>query len=147
MNKQKRYRLKNLAKIKAQQKAWRDKNKHKRQAHALVKRAIEKGVLMRPDECERCGTVALIQAHHSDYTKPLDVDWLCSKCHSAEHGMPVGRPVHGEAHGRAKLTEKQVREIKTLLAQKKPGRVIGRQYDVDEGLIRQIKRGLIWKSV
>lgn len=32
--------------------------------------------------CEKCGAVA--QAHHDDYSKPLQVRWLC-KAHHHEH--------------------------------------------------------------
>jgi hypothetical protein len=34
--------------------------------------------------CERCGSVKS-QAHHHDYTKPLDVNWLCSTHHAEIH--------------------------------------------------------------
>lgn len=27
-----------------------------------------------------------LQAHHEDYSKPLDVRWACRKCHLESHG-------------------------------------------------------------
>lgn len=39
---------------------------------------VKKGV------CEKCGNPK-VQAHHHDYTKPLDVNWLCSKHHAEIH--------------------------------------------------------------
>jgi hypothetical protein len=35
--------------------------------------------------CEKCG-YHKSQAHHHDYSKPLDVNWLCFACHRKEHG-------------------------------------------------------------
>ncbi len=55
-----------------------------RARHAL-NHAIEKGRLVsRP--CEKCGAQKA-QGHHHDYTKPLDVEWLCAKCHSQHHNQ------------------------------------------------------------
>jgi hypothetical protein len=52
-------------------------------AHGAVKRAIKQGKLVRPDACSRCGgTAKRIEAHHADYGKPLDIQWLCSGCHA-----------------------------------------------------------------
>jgi hypothetical protein len=46
-----------------------------------VRQAIKKGLLVRPDRCEQCGQMARIEAAHSDYSRPLDVRWLCALCH------------------------------------------------------------------
>ena len=35
--------------------------------------------------CIVCGDGKKVEAHHSDYSKPLDVDWLCSKHHALWH--------------------------------------------------------------
>lgn len=34
--------------------------------------------------CERCGS-DLAQMHHEDYSKALDVTWLCRPCHIERH--------------------------------------------------------------
>lgn len=59
----------------------------KEKAHARyeVRGAIEKGFLVRPDICTLCGRDGMIFAHHSDYSDPLNVDWLCRKCHGKLH--------------------------------------------------------------
>ncbi len=31
-------------------------------------------------------TNAKVHAHHHDYSKPLDVEWLCKDCHWQQHG-------------------------------------------------------------
>ena len=50
-------------------------------AHALVKIAIAGGFLVRPAKCQKCGKKKWVEAHHPDYDKPLDIEWLCIKCH------------------------------------------------------------------
>lgn len=52
-------------------------------ARRMVRQAIKKGTLVRPLVCEDCGGTSkhVIQAHHEDYDKPLDVRWLCTTCH------------------------------------------------------------------
>lgn len=62
------------------------KNKAKRAARRRVLLAIEKGLLMRPNACSRCERSCIPQAHHADYSKALEVIWLCRNCHDAEHG-------------------------------------------------------------
>lgn len=57
---------------------------HKIRASDLVNMRIITWHLERPP-CEGCGSVADVQGHHSDYSKPYEVDWLCRLCHGAEH--------------------------------------------------------------
>ena len=52
-------------------------------SHRIVRRAIMLGELVR-QACETCG-IDPAQAHHEDYSKPLDVVWLCKKHHEARH--------------------------------------------------------------
>lgn len=54
-------------------------------ARAKVSYAVKTGKLIRPSSCERCKTVTKIQGHHEDYSKPLEVMWLCKKCHVDRH--------------------------------------------------------------
>lgn len=37
--------------------------------------------LERPENCQNCGSECKPDAHHEDYDKPLDVIWLCVRCH------------------------------------------------------------------
>lgn len=64
-------------------KRWEAKNRHKKHAHSMVGHAIRSGKLIK-QPCERCGEKN-VQAHHEDYTKPLDVLWLCTKHHGERH--------------------------------------------------------------
>lgn len=35
--------------------------------------------------CAECGTTIDVHAHHDDYGKPLEVQWLCRKHHRMKH--------------------------------------------------------------
>ena len=51
------------------------------QARMIVYQAIANGILIRPSICSNCNKERRISAHHEDYDKPLEVIWLCDKCH------------------------------------------------------------------
>ena len=57
----------------------------KYRARQTTAEAIRKGILVRPHQCQRCGCSGPVQAHHHDYAKPLDVEWLCFDCHNMVH--------------------------------------------------------------
>jgi len=62
----------------------------KERARRILNYNISTGEIIVPDICSKCGVKPLkgtstrrrIHAHHIDYTKPLDVIWLCSGCHA-----------------------------------------------------------------
>ena len=61
------------------------KFKEKRKARECVMRAILRGSLTRGKFCAKCQRQERLDAHHEDYSKPLDVIWLCRPCHSDIH--------------------------------------------------------------
>ncbi len=61
---------------------YKDNHKEKIRAHHKVFRAVKSGKLVRPSHCQQCGnTHSRIEAHHADYSRALDVTWLCRPCH------------------------------------------------------------------
>ena len=55
-------------------------------ARSKVSYAVRTGKIIKPKKCESCLKENLkLQAHHEDYTKPLDVMWLCVGCHNNHH--------------------------------------------------------------
>ncbi len=45
-------------------------------------RSAARRQLIRPNKCNKCGESGIIEAHHPDYFKPLEVEWLCRRCHN-----------------------------------------------------------------
>jgi len=80
---QKEWRKKNPKLYRSYIKKWQQKNKLKHCCHQRVHRAIEDGVLIRSITCEKCNKKSRTEGHHEDYHKPLDVIWLCRKCHAS----------------------------------------------------------------
>lgn len=65
------------------------KHRSKMYARGVLRHAVKMGRIKKPQECERCGATGKIDGHHTDYSKPLDVMWLCDICHKQEHGKLV----------------------------------------------------------
>lgn len=62
----------------------------KHEARWQLRRAVKAGRIKRLP-CENCGNPKS-QAHHHDYSKPLEVKWLCVKCHNLEHTKAGVKP-------------------------------------------------------
>ena len=80
----------NREKINAWQRDWRSSQAfnvppEKLAARNAVMKAITAGKIKRPETCETCGGNGLIHGHHDDYSKKLEVRWLCAPCHGVTH--------------------------------------------------------------
>jgi hypothetical protein len=69
--------------IRLSQVKWSDRQR----ARVLLHNAIARGKIVKPKECETCGEETKLDGHHPDYAKPLDVMWLCRRCHMKHHRM------------------------------------------------------------
>lgn len=63
------------------QRQLRKKNHAQYKARVLVARSIRSGRIVRPSACTHCLKNGPVEGHHEDYSKPLEVRWLCFKCH------------------------------------------------------------------
>lgn len=60
----------------------------KQRARKAVRNAVARGVLLKPERCEDCEgqfEKRRLHGHHEDYSKQLDVAWLCASCHVRRH--------------------------------------------------------------
>ena len=64
---------------------YRRSNRRKILANVLVHNALKSGKISKPDHCTKCFKKGIVEAHHTDYSKPLDVVWLCVCCHKRAH--------------------------------------------------------------
>lgn len=79
-----RYKSANRSAVSSYKYAWNERNKEKKNAQAAVWQAVKKGTLVR-QPCW-CGDIKS-EGHHGDYSKPLEVVWLCRKHHAELHRL------------------------------------------------------------
>ena len=132
---------------------------YKEKISKKLQEAVRMGIVVKPDTCEMCHQQLpknKIHGHHEDYSKPLEVKWVCSSCHARitnkdyikRFGIPKYGSTIGDKNGFSKLTVEDVREIRRLL---KPEpltlREIGQMYGVAMTTIWRIKKGVDWNKV
>ncbi len=124
----------------------------KAMAYRKVRSAIESGALTRPTFCSRCqaadtkeksGRHTIQAHHHRGYNHPLDVEWLCPKCHRKETPLPakIGAPCYGQRNGDARLTADKVREIRVF---PHGAWTTAKSFGVSKKAIQNIRRGVTW---
>lgn len=67
-------------------KRYQQNNRDKVTARRAVLIAIRKGTLKPWPVCQVCWEPRPVEAHHPDYSKKIDVIWLCRACHIIVHG-------------------------------------------------------------
>ncbi len=72
--------------LKEYHKDYNKKYPHRLNAVSLISYHVEQGNIKPPKYCVRCSLKPKrIMAHHHNYAYPLDVDWVCGKCHRRIH--------------------------------------------------------------
>lgn len=81
----KKYRHTESGKFNSRKAVYKSIKKHidKQKARWKLYRNIRSGKIIKPKSCV-CGN-SPVEGHHEDYSKPLEVKWLCRSCHSNLH--------------------------------------------------------------
>ena len=129
----------------------------KARAHGAVRTALKQGRLIKPEACQRCGAPDIpcsdgrrrLQAHHHDHAKPLDVEWICPKCHRAETPLPavMGGPPIGSRNAMAKLNTSSVLEARELRGRGWTFQAIATRFGVDKMTALRAVKGQLWAHV
>ena len=75
-----------VVKAKVITKSWRKAHPEAARAQRKVAYEVRAGRLV-AGPCAICGAAHNIHAHHRDYSRPLQVTWLCAKCHHRLHAI------------------------------------------------------------
>lgn len=67
--------------------AWKAQNPIRRDAQVKLGNAVRNGTVMRWPVCALPECNKKPEAHHPDYSRPLDVVWLCSSHHKQAHAL------------------------------------------------------------
>ena len=102
-----------------------------RTAHQIVKAALRNGVIKR-QKCEHCDKLG--DAHHEDYTKPLEIMWLCRSHHHKRHA------VIGKVYDNVKLPERQIRPITPPKPKADPLTIMQLRYNAEIATLLSIRR-------
>ncbi len=60
---------------------------------SLNKKRSDNWIIIKPNSCTECNEPnEYLEAHHEDYSKPLEVKFLCTKCHGlTRRKEPIGK--------------------------------------------------------
>lgn len=78
-------RFRKTEKYKIWAEKYKEKVKEKNKCRWTLCNAVRDGKIIRPNICDICKKEKKVDAHHDDYSKPLEVKWVCRKCHHQIH--------------------------------------------------------------
>lgn len=81
----KNWRKVNPNKFAEYDKRYRATNYWRSKARNTLNYAVRSGKISRSEVCTDCGVKTMTHGHHPNHFKPLDVIWLCRKCHMKLH--------------------------------------------------------------
>ena len=81
----KQYSQLNREKMRDYRKQYYHRNPEKQIVRNMLNNAVKSGKVHKPVFCSSCEGDKHLEAHHTDYTKPLEVLWLCRSCHVDLH--------------------------------------------------------------
>lgn len=93
INRVKLWRVKNIERSRKWSREYQRKKKSTKiekfrvLARSTLMRAIKKCIVKRPSKCQICCIKCVPHGHHTDYSKPLKVMWLCPLCHKNQHRL------------------------------------------------------------
>lgn len=68
----------------------RERHPERVKARNMLRNAVYCGKIVKPDSCSVCGILGvIIHGHHANYSKPLEVQWVCVPCHIDIHKKEV----------------------------------------------------------
>ena len=83
--KKKQYFQRNKEKRNQYTNQYYHRNPEKNKARNMLNNAVKSGKVHKPVFCSSCEGDKHLEAHHTDYSKPLEVLWLCRSCHRELH--------------------------------------------------------------
>jgi len=121
---------------------WRKKNGYhneiksqlryplKQKARMMLRQGIQSGKVIRGN-CEKCGNPNT-HGHHSDYSKPLQVKWLCALHHTEEHKKNMDIKNRGKKLSDEEIEKYIAKRQKEIAGEKEKARKerIKRQYEM-----------------
>lgn len=143
-----KYRDENIENVFVTRMKMCEKNPNHKNANEAVSLALKTGKLVKPDHCMACGckdTEHRIEAHHSDYSRPLDVIWVCTPCHRHLDQRRRERDGLSAPHkDRRLLTDEQVLRIRTEI---KKDSEYAREFGVSSDVIRNVRTYRSYREV
>lgn len=66
---------------------YKKHNPEKHRCRWIVWNGLKLKSINRPTICDKCSKYCVPDAHHENYSKPLEIIWLCKQCHFEIHCM------------------------------------------------------------